>query len=98
MEYAAVAVAILGLIIGATFRLKLLVGMVLLLLPICLVFSVSRGYGLGATILMIIVPQAVLQAGYFLGLLSRAMFSVTQRKLIGLSKTQTEQIRRGQDR
>jgi len=98
MEYAAVTIAILGLTIGTTFRLRFLLGIVLLLLPISLVFSVSRGYGLLATVLMIVVPQVILQGGYFFGLLGRAVFSVTQRKLIGLSKTQTEQIRRGQDR
>jgi hypothetical protein len=98
MEYAAVAIAILGLIIGATFRLRFLVGIVLLLLPVSLVFSVSRDYGVSATVLMIVVPQAILQGGYFLGLLGRAAFSITQRKVIGLSKTQPEQIRRRQDR
>ena len=97
MEYAAVAIATLGLIIGATFRLRFLLGIVLLLFPVSLVFSISRGYGLQATILMVIVPQALLQAGYFLGLLGRAGFLVVQRRLIGLSKAQTEQIRRRQD-
>jgi hypothetical protein len=98
MAYAAVAIATLGLVIGATFRLRFLLGIVLLLLPISLVFSVSHRYGFLATILMIVVPQAILQSGYFLGLLGRTAFSITQRKLIGLSKTQTERVRRGQDR
>jgi hypothetical protein len=98
MEYAAVAIAILGLIIGATFRLRFLLGIVLFLLPASLVFSVFHGYGLLATVLMIVVPQAILQSGYFLGLLGRAAFLITQRKLIGLSKTQAEQIRHRQDR
>jgi hypothetical protein len=97
MEYAAVAIAILGLIVGATFRLRFLLGIVLLLLPVCLVFSVSHGYGLFATVLMIVVPQAILQSGYFLGLLGRTAFLFTQRKVIGLSKTQTEQVRRRRD-
>lgn len=98
MEYAAVAIAILGLVVGATFRLRFLLGIVLLLLPISLVFSVSHGYGLLTTVLMIVVPQAILQGGYFLGLLGRAAFSITQRKLIDLSKTQAEHIRHRQDR
>jgi hypothetical protein len=97
MEYAAVAIAILGLVIGATFRLRFLLGIVLLLLPVSLVFSISRGYGLEATVLMVVVPQAMLQVGYFLGLLGRGAFSVIQRRLVGLSKTQPEQIRRRQD-
>lgn len=98
MEYAGVAIAILGFIIGATFRLRFLLGIVLLLLPISLVFSVSHGYGLLATVAMVVVPQALLQGGYFLGLLGRAAFSITQRKLTALSKAQTEQIRRRHDR
>jgi hypothetical protein len=97
MEYAAVAIAILGLIIGATFRLRFLLGIVLLLLPISLAFSVSRGYGFLATVLMVVVPQAILQGGYFLGLLGRTTFSIAQRKLTGLSKAQAEQLRRRQD-
>jgi hypothetical protein len=97
MEYAAVAIAILGFTIGATFRFRFLLGIVLLLVPICLTFSISRGYGLLATILMIVVPQAILQGGYFLGLLGRGAISAAQRKLIALSKTQTKQIRRRQD-
>jgi hypothetical protein len=97
MEYAAVAIATLGLIIGATFRLRFLLGIVLLLFPISLIFSISRAYGLQATILMVVVPQALLQAGYFLGLLGRAGFLVVQRRVIGLPKTQPEQIRRRQD-
>jgi hypothetical protein len=98
MEYTAIAIAILGLIIGATFRLRFLLGIVLLMLPISLVFSISHGYSFLATVLMIVVPQAILQGGYFLGLLGRAAFSITQRKLIGLSKAQTEQVRRRHDR
>jgi hypothetical protein len=97
MEYAAVAIATLGLIIGATFRLRFLLGIVLVLFPVSLVYSISRGYGLEATVLMVVVPQALLQAGYFLGLLGRAGFLVAQRRLIGLSKTQTERIRPHQD-
>jgi heme O synthase-like polyprenyltransferase len=98
MEYAAVAIAILGVVIGATFRVRFLLGIVLLLLPVCLIFSVSHGYAFLATVLMIVVPQGILQGGYFLGLLGRTAFAVTQRKLTGLSKTQTEQVRRRHDR
>jgi hypothetical protein len=97
MEYAAVAIATLGLIIGATFRLRFLLGIVLLLFPISLLFSISHGYGLQATVLMVVVPQALLQAGYFLGLLGRAGFLIVQRRVIGLSKTQPEQIRHRRD-
>jgi hypothetical protein len=77
--------------------LRFLLGIVLVLFPVSLVYSISRGYGLEATVLMVVVPQALLQAGYFLGLLGRAGFLVAQRRLIGLSKTQTERIRPHQD-
>jgi hypothetical protein len=97
MEYTAIAVATLGWTVGITFRLRFLLGVVILLFVISLVFSFSREYGLRDTALIILVPQAILQGSYFLGLVSRAIFSMVQRKLITLSRPETQHVRRQRD-
>jgi hypothetical protein len=74
MQYAGVALLVLGLIIGVTSPLWLLLVAVALSLTISLVFSLSHGFGLWDSILTVMVPQAVLQLSYFLGLLSRRIF------------------------
>jgi len=96
MQCAAVAVAILGCVVGATFRLRFLLGVVLLVLTISLVFSLSHGSGLWDKVLIILVPQAVLQGGYFVGLVSRGVFSFLHAKL-SFARGQAEQLRRQQD-
>jgi hypothetical protein len=96
MQYAAIAVAILGCAVGATFRLRFLLGVILLVLAISLVFSLSHGSGLWDKVLIILVPQAVLQGGYFVGLVSRGFFSFVQRKL-SFARGEAEQLRRQQD-
>jgi hypothetical protein len=96
MEYTAIAVATLGCAVGATFRLRFLLGIVMLVLAISLAFSLSQGSGLWGKVLIILVPQAALQGGYFAGLVSRGIFSFTQRKLSFASR-EAEQLRRQQD-
>ena len=97
MEYAAIAVAVLGWTVGVTFRLRFLLGVIALLAVISLVRSLSGGYGFRDTVLTIMVPQAILQGSYFMGLVSQAVFSVVQRKLISFSGAEAEQIRRPRD-
>jgi len=80
MDYAAITLAILGWTIGTTFRLRFLVGIVLLVLPISFVAALSHGSGLWEKVLIIVIPQAILQGGYFLGVISRSFFSFVQRK------------------
>ena len=97
MEYAAIAIAILGCAVGATFRLRFLLGVILLVLAISIVFSLSHGSGPWGKVLIIMVPQAILQAGYFLGLAGRGIFSFIQRKLTSLSREEAEHLRHPQD-
>ena len=94
MEYGVLAVAILGCAIGLTFRLRFLLGVVLLVLAISSVCLLFYGSGLWGKVLIILVPQAVLQGGYFVGLVSRGVFSSVQRKL---SFAKAEQLGRQQD-
>ncbi|SDT58414.1 hypothetical protein [Bradyrhizobium canariense] len=99
MEYAAVAVAMLGWTTGVTFRFRFLLGVIMLLLVISLILSVSRSYGFRDAALVIMVPQAILQGSYFLGLVSRAVFTVVQRRLIDFSRAgaEAEHLRRHRD-
>jgi len=96
MEYA-IAVATLGWMIGATFRLRFLLGVCVLVLIASLVFSLSHGSGLWDKVLIVLVLQVALQGGYFVGLVSRGIYSVVQRKLTSFSIAEAERPRKPQD-
>lgn len=97
MEYAAVAVAILGIAIGATFRLRFLLGMIFAVLATTFVFVLSHPYGIIKGLLIIMVAQALLQAGYFAGLVGRVFFSKMLRILGGLSEPKPESVRQNRE-
>lgn len=97
MEYAAIAIALLGCAVGATFRLRFLLGVIVLLLAISVVFSLSHGHSPWDKALIIMVPQAILQGGYFLGLVGRGIFSLVHRKLTSLSSEEADHLRHPQD-
>jgi hypothetical protein len=60
MGFAAIAIVMLGATIGATFRLRFLLGMIVLILAITLLFALSHDYGFLGTLLFIVVSQALL--------------------------------------
>jgi hypothetical protein len=93
MESAAIAVAILGVSIGATFRLRFLLGVVVLVLAITLFFALSHSYTFLSGLLIVVVAQTLLQGGYFAGLVGRAFFSRVQRKFAGLSGPKADRLR-----
>jgi hypothetical protein len=97
MQYVAVGLVVLGWIIGVRFRVWFLLGAMAVTLIISVVFSLSHGSGLRDTIFDIMVPQAILQVSYFLGLLSRGIFSFAQRKLTILARPDTGGLRKPQD-
>ena len=82
MDFAAITVAILGVCVGASFRLRFLLGLILLTLAITLVFALSYSHTFLNSLLIIIVAQVLLQGGYFTGLMGRVFFRV-RRKLAG---------------
>ncbi|MGA2288046.1 hypothetical protein [Bradyrhizobium sp.] len=84
MEAAAIALAILGVAVGAMFRLKVLLAIVALLLVASLVFSLSRGFTFQGTALTILAAQCILQGSYFLGLVIRAVVSAAYRMRLTL--------------
>jgi hypothetical protein len=71
VEYFAVGLAVLGAAVGIIFRLKVLLPIIGVLLCASIIFSVSRGLSFLDTALVVVVAQAVLQAGYFAGLFAR---------------------------
>jgi hypothetical protein len=97
MEYTAIAIAILGCTVGATFRLRFLLGVVVLVLAISIVFSLSHRFGPWDRVVIMVVPQAILQVSYLLGLVGRGIFSVVRRKLTSLSGPEAEHLRHPQD-
>jgi Mn2+/Fe2+ NRAMP family transporter len=92
MGYAAIALAVLGTAIGMTFRLRFLLGVVILVLVITLIVASSRHYGLLDSMLVVLAAQALLQAGYFAGLVGRVFFSRVQSNLTGLSAPEAKRL------
>jgi len=70
MGYAAIALAIMGLITGVMFRIRVLLLIVALLLLVSVVVAVSSGFSFLNTALTILIAQTILQASYFLGLVA----------------------------
>lgn len=71
MMYSAVGLAIIGAAAGLAFRWKVLLPVIVLLPFVAIIFSVSRGLNRQDTAIVVIVAEAVLQGGYFVGLLIR---------------------------
>jgi hypothetical protein len=84
MEYAATALAILGVAAGIAFRFKVLLPIIGVVLLASIIFSLATGFGFMDTALTLLMAQATLQGSYFLGLLIRAIFSALQRMRSGL--------------
>jgi hypothetical protein len=71
MGYAAITLAIMGFVVGLRFRLKVLLPFVVLLLIGSGIFAVLQGWHFFTTFLTIVAAQAILQVGYFSGILLR---------------------------
>jgi hypothetical protein len=79
MYYTAIALAMLGVAVGVTFRLKILLAIVALMLLISVVFSLANGFSFLDTALTIMAVQTILQGSYFLGLVARTVWAETHR-------------------
>jgi hypothetical protein len=79
MGTAAIAVAILGLIVGAMFRLKVLLAFVCLVLTLSVSYSVLSGFTFLETSMTVLIGQIILQSSYFLGLVSAATLAGNDR-------------------
>jgi hypothetical protein len=74
MGYAAIALAIMGLIAGTAFRLRVVLLLVALLLLVSVVVAVSGRFSFLNTALTILIAQAIFQTSYFLGLVTASVF------------------------
>jgi hypothetical protein len=77
MGYAAIGLAILGFAIGVTFRFKVLLTFVGLLLIFSVAASLDRGFTFLETALTVMVAQSILQGMYFLGLVAKSVLERT---------------------
>ncbi len=79
MQHAAIALAILGFVVGAMFRLRVLLPILLALLLVSTVFAFGNGFTFLGAMWAIMLAQAIIQASYFLGLVARALFTASHR-------------------
>jgi hypothetical protein len=75
MTYAAIALAILGFVVGVMFRFRVLLPILLALLLVSIVFALAHELGFLGVVSTVMVAQAIVQASYFLGLVARGVFS-----------------------
>jgi hypothetical protein len=75
MEYAAIVLAVVGLVTGIMFRLRVLLALVALLFLASVAVGVGSGFGFLKTLLTVLAAQTILQTSYFLGLVVAAIFS-----------------------
>jgi hypothetical protein len=82
MEYAVGGLAVLGAMVGLMFRFRVLLPVILLIFLASLLLSLHYHLGLVETLLTILAAQALLQGGYFGGLVIRTLFKAAQRRLV----------------
>jgi hypothetical protein len=79
MTYAAIALAIMGFVVGVMFRFRVLLPILLGVLLLSVVFSLSREQGMLGIVLTVMAAQAIVQASYFLGLVARSITAPSNR-------------------
>src|SRR5215470_4755634 len=80
MEYAALLIALSGLVTGIMFRLRVLLALVAALLVAAIMVAVESGYGLLGTALTVLIAQTILQGSYFLGLVLATIIPLAGRE------------------
>jgi hypothetical protein len=79
MGYAAIALAVVGFGLGVTFRFKVLLPVLVLLLIISMVFTVMQGLSFPRAALAVVEVQSIVQVGYFFGVVLRAVVAGMRR-------------------
>lgn len=82
MVYTAIALAISGVAAGILLQLKIFLPFVGLLLVGSVAFALANGFSFVDTALTIIVAQTILQGGYFLGVVIRAIIVHGKRPIL----------------
>jgi len=83
MMYFAIGLAVVGAAAGLAFRWKVLLPLIVLLPFAVLLLPISRGSTLADAVITIFLAEAILQGGYFAGLLIRAVASAGMRLVRG---------------
>ena len=81
--YFAVGLAVIGVGTGLAFRWKVLLPLIVLLPFAVIILPISRGSTVESTVIVVLVAEAILQGGYFVGLLIRFVASVGMRSVQG---------------
>ena len=79
MGYPAIALAVVGFGLGVTFRFKVLLPILMLLLIISIVYTATQDFNFPRAALEIVEVQSVVQVGYFFGILLRAVVAGMRR-------------------
>jgi hypothetical protein len=72
MGYAAIALAVMGFGLGVTFRFKVLLPFLILLLILSIVVSAAQDLNFWHTAVTVIQVQCIVQVAYFFGILLRS--------------------------
>jgi hypothetical protein len=79
MIYAAIALAIIGFVVGVMFRFRVLLPILLALLLVSIIFALGHELSFLGVVWTVMVAQGIVQASYFLGLVVRTLFAATGR-------------------
>jgi len=79
MGYAAIVLAVMGFGLGVTFRFKVLLPILMLLLIVSIVFTIAQGFNFLSAVLAIIEVQSIVQVGYFFGIVLRTIVAGMRR-------------------
>jgi len=72
VKTAVIAIALLGFVAGLVVRLNMFIGILVLLLLLCVGYSIANHFGFLKAALTIMGVQVVAQGGYFVGLVARS--------------------------
>jgi hypothetical protein len=100
MIYCAVGLFVIGAAAGLAFRWKVLLPIIVLLPLVAVVAPISGGLGYWDIAIVVVVAEAVLQGGYFLGLLIRLVVTAGLRWVVasGAFKSRRDPADDGGDR
>ncbi|MBV9562640.1 MAG: hypothetical protein JOY90_19695 [Bradyrhizobium sp.] len=65
----------MGFAIGTVFRLRMLLPILVLLLLLSILFALAGGFSFFQAVLLVVAVQAIVQSGYFAGLVARAVLA-----------------------
>jgi hypothetical protein len=97
MIYSAVGLAVIGVAAGLAFRWKVLLPVIALLPVAAIISSVSRGLSHKDTVIVVLAAEAILQGGYFVGLLIRSIATAAMRSASALSFFKRRRERKAHD-